>query len=398
MAKEKISPLAPILSEKKAQLMLLESDYENIVAGIAEQEERLKSEIDKLEHDRIELLYAGLSENDKIANLADCAVNMTDECIHTINRLFDVINKSPYSCSVYSATKSWNSTVPDSYSVSDHWNFYSQGQYHKLTTQPILAYLVDKFKNLRLEIVSFENSTNKQVKFFDIDNKGENISSEQFWYLAQFKEDEKCYDESMNDAAAGNKGAWVIIDAFPKDYNKAKDIFEIKNKKFKAEQELYNLTPTKLISEIDKAKKEIELYQWLIENNYKSFEDFEKKAKKLLKEKYELIKQSLTEKINAGLITGSVTKKEWSGSRGHFRLVSEDTYKGKLIYKTPSTITIKTDGGNTFTGKDYTIDTSELNEDERNVFYGYLICNETLSQILGKHEYKVCINTNYKMQ
>ena len=105
--KNKVNPLLEVLNNKDIDLIILQSEYDEISNTIADREDKLKSEIDKLKFDYNDLLYAGLSDNDKIKNLTDCASSMSDELVHKINDLFPVINKSPYSCSVYGGEKDW---------------------------------------------------------------------------------------------------------------------------------------------------------------------------------------------------------------------------------------------------------------------------------------------------
>lgn len=50
---------------------------------------------------------------------------------------WDYIQKSPYGHSYYSAVKSWSETVPDSFRIADHWNFWSKGKQHIITTTPV---------------------------------------------------------------------------------------------------------------------------------------------------------------------------------------------------------------------------------------------------------------------
>jgi hypothetical protein len=47
---------------------------------------------------------------------------------------WDVIIKSPYGHSYYSAQPGWNYKEPDSYRISDHWNFSAKGTVHCKTT------------------------------------------------------------------------------------------------------------------------------------------------------------------------------------------------------------------------------------------------------------------------
>lgn len=56
-----------------------------------------------------------------------------------------------------------------------------------------------------------------------------------------------------------------------------------------------------------------------------------------------------------------ITKREWSKSGSHFNLNGEETYEGKIVKKSPTMITIRTDDGTVVRGKDFTIiDPSEL--------------------------------------
>jgi hypothetical protein len=51
---------------------------------------------------------------------------------------WDKIKKSPYgNTSYYNAAKTWESFVHRGIRVSDHWNFYSQGNIHCQTMTPI---------------------------------------------------------------------------------------------------------------------------------------------------------------------------------------------------------------------------------------------------------------------
>ena len=47
---------------------------------------------------------------------------------------WDVIVKSPYGHSYYSAQPGWDYKEPDSYRISDHWNFSAKGTVHCKTT------------------------------------------------------------------------------------------------------------------------------------------------------------------------------------------------------------------------------------------------------------------------
>jgi hypothetical protein len=47
---------------------------------------------------------------------------------------WDVIIKSPYGHSYYSAQPGWDYKEPDSYRISDHWNFSAKGTVHCKTT------------------------------------------------------------------------------------------------------------------------------------------------------------------------------------------------------------------------------------------------------------------------
>ena len=359
---KKTNGLELLLSSKKQLLHNLESEYNEVVAGVSTQESMFKKNIEKLEFEYFDLLFAKISDNEKMKNLAECAFSMPDELIHSINRLFNEINKSPYSCSVYSAEKTWSSTVANSYSVTDHWNFYSQGKYHKLTTTSIEIEIKNKYPDYNIE-TGYMN--------------GEYFDTTRFWYLAQFIEGEKGYDDQKNDFAAETKGAWVILDVFKSDAEKADKIRELSKKITNERIKLNNIIPTGLISSINQVKDDVNAINYLIANDYKSFEDFEKKAKSKLKERYEAARLSLLDKLNKSLVTGTVTKKEWSGSGRHFKLVGETTHSGVVTYKTATTITID----NNVSGNDYTIDASALTEDEKNVFYDFAFIDYSITDI-----------------
>lgn len=91
---------------------------------------------------------------------------------------------------------------------------------------------------------------------------------------------------------------------------------------------------------------------------------------------------------------GEVTIRNWSGSGRHFRLVGEETYRGEVVKKTDSFLTIKTDDGNVYRSQTYTLlptairyrekffftdqrgqvksalhNTGEFNESERNILF-----------------------------
>ncbi len=160
------------LSEKKAKLAELESDYEKICSGITDKEIELKSEIDRLKYEWDEVKYSGISD-DKLKNIGSSIIRMSDELVHDINNLFPIVNKSPFSSSIYSGKKDWGFTEIDSYTVADHFNFYSKGAYHKLTTTPVFKEIKKKYPNY-----DFENS---------------------FWVLAKFIKGARCYDENKWD-------------------------------------------------------------------------------------------------------------------------------------------------------------------------------------------------------
>jgi hypothetical protein len=367
------------LSEKKVKLDELESDYEKICAGIADKEIELKSEIDRLKYEWDEVKYSGISD-DKLKNIGSSIISMSDELVHDINNLFPIVNKSPYSSSIYSGKKDWGFTEIDSYTVADHFNFYSSGTYHKLTTTPVIEEIKKSYPNYDFEnSIRFENS---------------------FWVLAKFIKGARCYDENKWDLASEKEGAYEIIKVYKGDSEKMSKFDKLENAFDEKRRELMNLTPSYLAYSISKLKEEINSYQWLVDNDYKSYEDFEKKTKKALKERYTVILNSLLKKINDKLVLATVTKKEWGGRVDYFKLLSEDTYKGFITGKTPSTITIfvNPEKGNGFlvTGKDYTIDTSMLTESERNVFYGYSLIS---TKALGVPSFikSISIPTKFKL-
>jgi hypothetical protein len=60
---------------------------------------------------------------------------------------WDMIIKSPYGFSYYSATVGWDFKTHDSYRIADHWNFSSKGKLHCQTTEPVPHdyYTIGKF-------------------------------------------------------------------------------------------------------------------------------------------------------------------------------------------------------------------------------------------------------------
>jgi hypothetical protein len=200
----------------------------------------------------------------------------------------------------------------------------------------------------------------------------------------------------MADNASEQMGAWVLQDVVLKDNEKAQQLSKWSEEKWKTENDLQTLVPNSLIQKIKALKDKAKLFEFLIANGFKSHELYIKDITKKLKEHYEEVTKLVHEKLKSGLIKGSVTQKRWGGSVGHFKLLGEDTHKGSLTYITPATITISADSNN-YTGKDYTIDTSALTEDEIAVFYGRELCNQTLKELIGDSRYSVCYNKKFKV-
>lgn len=115
---------------------------------------------------------------------------MTDEVISFIERNFEKIYNSPYSLSIYSAPKTWDNTINGSYTVTDHFNFFSSGKWHKLTTMPVKEIVRQKFG----QYSGYQND---------------------YIYIAQFDKDATPY---LNAGDAAEKGAWVILDVYKKDF------------------------------------------------------------------------------------------------------------------------------------------------------------------------------------
>lgn len=50
---------------------------------------------------------------------------------------WNLLIKSPYGCSYYSGEVDWNYKEPNSYRISDHWNFEAKSAIHCKTLQPV---------------------------------------------------------------------------------------------------------------------------------------------------------------------------------------------------------------------------------------------------------------------
>lgn len=62
--------------------------------------------------------------------------DMPIELIKNIST-WDMILKSPYGFSYYSAPVGWDFKTHNSYRIADHWNFSSKGNLHCQTTDPV---------------------------------------------------------------------------------------------------------------------------------------------------------------------------------------------------------------------------------------------------------------------
>ena len=69
---------------------------------------------------------------------------------------FEKINKSPYSMSFYNAEVDWNYKPQGSLRISDHWNFYSEGEKHcelEETSEYTQKWLMCEFRNGKYHIL-----------------------------------------------------------------------------------------------------------------------------------------------------------------------------------------------------------------------------------------------------
>jgi len=364
----KNSKLLNKLYDLKIELNSKKNEYEKFISNNDDKINKLKKEINELEKELDDIIYCGLYNKDKLINMRNCLYSMPNELVHTINRLFHKIYKSPYSCSIYSGEKDWNYTEPNSYTVSDHFNFFSKGKYHKLTNTPLI---------------------NEIIKKYNIDNK-DIINENDYWYLCKFIVGEKSYSDYLRENSAEKNGAYVILDVFKKDYDKVKKINSIQEMLRIKYLELNNYNIANYEYDIKHLEKIIKIYQWLVDNNYNSEEQFEKYVKNQLKKEYEKIEESLREKLNLGLVKATIEKKDWAKSGKKFKLISINKYTGSIISLSKSTITIKTNDGSIITGRNYDIDTSSLTEKEKLVLFGYGISTNIYKDIIDD-EFRIII-------
>lgn len=317
-------------------------------------------EVKKIEHTNLEneynkLVFNGSKGFDRFSNLSDCFETYSDELMSIVFSLFDEINKSPYSCSIYSGEKDWGYTEDKSYSVSDHFNFFSRNAYHKRTTTTIES-------ECELRGIDFEKP---------------------IWILAQYEKGATPYVIDGNKYNSENDGAYKVVDIFEKDYVKGNKAKDIKQSLAELTSEIGFLTQNSvetLMSEIDKSKLLIDYFK---KNKLKSLSDYHKLKLKELKIEYNIAYDSLIDKIKSNKIKASVTINEWGKSKGRFVLVDTKTHDGYLLNKTPSTIMIT--GG--YSSKDFKIDTDILTDNEKKVLYSFPFESNDLKNISDIFQY-----------
>jgi len=370
----KNSKLLNKLENLKNELKLKKNEFEKFLSNNESEINKLKKEINELEKELDDIIYCGLVNKDKLITIGTCIYSMPDELVHIINRLFKEVHVSPYSCSIYSSKKDWNYTEPNSYTVSDHFNFLSRWKYHKLTTTPLI---------------------NEIIKKYNIENK-DIIDENDYWYLCKFVVGEKSYSDYLYEYSAEKNGAYVILDVFKKDYDKVEKINSIKEMLYNKKLELNNYKIADYEYGIKRLEKMIKIYQWLVYNNYDSEKQFEREVRNQLKREYEEIEKSLREKLNLGLVKATIEKKDWVKSGRHFKLKSINKYTGSVISISKSTVTIKTKEGLIITGRNYNIDTSSLTEKELLVLLGYGISTNIYKDIIDDESKIITYKKKFK--
>jgi hypothetical protein len=167
-----------------------------------------------------------------------CFLQMPEEILNHI-RNWDNIKKSPYSCSLYSENEiGWNHKPDGCFSVSDHWNFYLQGKYHKITDKMVI-------NNTHITLCRFNNN----LKPID-------------GYLIQKRIEEGIFTEEEI-GIYDTKGMWEVVLSLPKDTTKIDKIEELRQEKNK----LRNLL--KYLREINSKKDNTTM------NTIKNFNEFD---------------------------------------------------------------------------------------------------------------------------
>jgi hypothetical protein len=135
-----------------------------------------------------------------------CFLQMPQEIIEYI-KTWNTIKKSPYSCSMYSENEiGWNFKPDGCFSVSDHWNFFLKGKYHKITDKIVI-------NNTHITICRF----NKNIKPSD-------------GYLIKKRIDEGEFTKEEADEIHKTNGVWEVILSLPKDTSKILQIEDIRKK------------------------------------------------------------------------------------------------------------------------------------------------------------------------
>lgn len=264
----------------------------------------------------------------------DASLTMPQELVDSINS-WNEIHKSPYGDSFYdSGDKSWDYTRPGSLRVADHWNFYSHGKYHCQTDKDVennKTWVIAKYNDKAKKLFTRVDKTGTKAYYHDA-NEDQVISENNKFYIKESEPKEEVKLLLNSDGDQQYEGRYEVIKEFPKDFDKQKRYYELS-------QELNELTNHKKAIE-----RGFSSYDKMIDDDNKNASKIvrnEKKRQKAL--------------IDAGKVKASLTKKEYSKRAGRFILESENTYTGTVIKMSPFMVTIRTDDGKEFKGKDFHI-------------------------------------------